>query len=126
MKFTICKLMTTFTVYLMKIHLIKKQTIEDYCILNARSRPSFQRWVTIIKRVNWSNPLDILRSYSNADILACGTNRVVFNIGGNKYRMICKFNFGRSKAHLFICWIGTHAEYTKLCNGRKQYTINKY
>jgi mRNA interferase HigB len=40
--------------------------------------------------------------------------------------MICKFAFGNSQVHLFICWIGTHAEYTKLCNAQTQYTISNY
>ncbi|WP_394367549.1 type II toxin-antitoxin system HigB family toxin [Mangrovibacterium lignilyticum] len=33
-----------------------------------------------------------------------GSNRVVFNIGGNKYRVICQYYFGRQKVHLFIKW----------------------
>ena len=60
------------------------------------------------------------------DILGSGSNRVVFNIGGNNYRMICRYQFGISKVHLFVKWIGTHAEYTKLCNDGKQYDINGY
>jgi mRNA interferase HigB len=27
---------------------------------------------------------------------------------------------------LFICWIGTHAEYDKICKAKKQYTLNNY
>ena len=49
-----------------------------------------------------------------------------FNIGGNNYRMICKYHFGATRVHLFIQWIGTHTEYTKLCNESKQFDINNY
>ncbi|MFW5761061.1 MAG: type II toxin-antitoxin system HigB family toxin [Cyclobacteriaceae bacterium] len=108
----------------MRVHLIKKQSIEDYVRKNARSRTSFEIWLSIIKRVDWKEPNEIISTYNNADILGKGTDRVVFNIGGNNYRMICKYHFGESKVHLFVKWIGTHAEYSKLCNDGKQYGIS--
>ena len=110
----------------MKVHLIKKQTIEDYIAKNARSRASFKIWYSIIKLANWNEPNDIISTFNSADILGKGTNRVVFNIGGNNYRMICRYHFGKVKIHLFVKWIGKHAEYTKLCNERKQYGVSLY
>ncbi len=110
----------------MKVHLIKKQTIEDYVKKNAQSKASFEIWFSILKRADWNEPNDIISTFNNADILGKSSERVVFNIGGNKYRMICRYLFGITKVHLFIKWIGTHAEYTKLCNEGKQYKINAY
>ena len=110
----------------MKIHLIKKQSIEDYVHKNARSRASFEIWLSIIKRTEWNEPNEIISTFNSADILGNGSNRVVFNLGGNKYRIICKYHFGNIKVHLFVKWIGTHAEYTRLCNDGKQYDINAY
>jgi mRNA interferase HigB len=40
--------------------------------------------------------------------------------------MICKYGFGENEIHLFICWIGTHAEYDKICKEGKQFTINVF
>jgi mRNA interferase HigB len=40
--------------------------------------------------------------------------------------MICKYAFGQTQVHLFICWIGAHAAYSALCNARRQYTVNDY
>lgn len=110
----------------MKVHLIKKQTIEDYIFKNARSRASFEIWVSILKRVDWNDPNEIISTFNRADIIGKGSERVVFNIGGNNYRLICKYHFGKMKVHLFIKWIGTHAEYTNLCNEGKQYDISAY
>jgi len=110
----------------MKVHLLKKQTIESYAEQNARSRSSFKFWLLIIKGADWKIPKDILKAFSAADLLGSGTDRVVFDIGGNNYRMICHYVFGEKEVHLFICWIGTHAEYTKLCNDKKQYSINSF
>ncbi len=110
----------------MKAHLIKNQAIEDYVKKNAQSRASFKIWLSILKRIVWNEPNDILATFNSADILGNGSERVVFNIGGNKYRMICHYHFGTIRVHLFIKWIGTHAEYTKLCNERKQYEVSVY
>ena len=63
-----------------------------------------------MKVAEWERPHDIICTYKNADILGKGTERVIFNIGGNNYRMICKYHFGFKKVHLFVKWIGTHKE----------------
>ncbi len=65
----------------MKVHLIKKQTIEGYILRNARSRASFEIWLSIIKRVDWHEPNEIISTFNCADILGKGSDRVVFNIG---------------------------------------------
>ncbi len=110
----------------MKIHLIKKQTIVEYVKENVQSKSAFSSWLAILKWVQWNEPNDIISTFNSADILGKSSNRVVFNIGRNKYRMICSYHFGKDKVHLFIKWIGTHSEYTKLCNNNKQYIINVY
>jgi mRNA interferase HigB len=110
----------------MKVHLIKKQSIEKYLLKNARSRPSFEMWMSIIKYADWKAPKEMIKTFNTADILGKGSERVVFNIGGNNYRMICKYYFGKSKVHLFVKWIGTHAEYSKLCNEGKQFEVDNY
>lgn len=110
----------------MKVHLVKKQTIENYQRINARSRNPFRLWLLVIKGVDWNRPENIQETLGSSDILGNGTDRVVFDIGGNNYRMICQYVFGKTKVHLFICWIGTHAEYTKLCSDNQQYTVSDY
>ena len=52
--------------------------------------------------------------------------KLFIGVAGNKYRMICKYHFGITRIHLFIKWIGSHAEYTKLCESNEQYTVNIY
>jgi len=110
----------------MKIHLVKKSTIENYVLNHADSRNVLRLWQLVLKGTEWDSPQDIINTFSYSDLLGNGTDRVVFNIGGNKYRMICHYVFGEKEVHLFICWIGTHAEYTKLCNDNKQYSVSDY
>jgi len=110
----------------MKVHLIKKQTIKDYISDNARSKSSFEVWLSLIKYADWYVPSDIVSTFNSADILGKSSDRVVFNIGGNNFRLICKYHFGKSMVHLFIKWIGTHAEYSKLCKEGKQFQVNDF
>lgn len=110
----------------MKVHLIKAQTIRDYVGKHKSGESSFENWITIIKVADWANTNDICATFATADLLGNGSERVVFNIAGNKYRMICSYQFGEKEVHLFVCWIGTHAEYDKLCKQGKQYTISEY
>jgi len=110
----------------MKVHLIKEQTIDNFVRDHARSKSSFDNWLLNLKKADWRSPEGIRETYPTADLLRNGSERIVFDIGGNNYRMICKYFFGPNRVHLSICWIGTHAEYTHLCKRGQQYSIYIY
>ena len=59
---------------------------------------------------DWKTPNDVKKTYSNASILK--ESRMVFNIKGNDYRLVVKFNF--EKQWIFIRFIGTHNENDKI------------
>ena len=110
----------------MQVHLVKKQTIQNYVVSHASGKSSFEKWITAIKYADWKIPEDIRRTFGSADLLGKGSDRVVFDIGGNNFRMICKYYFSVSTTHLFVCWIGTHAEYDELCKAGQQFIVNQY
>ena len=64
----------------------------------------------MVKAADWSKPTDIKEIFRSADILA--NERVVFNIGGNKYRLIVAVHYAGKR--VFVRFIGTHAEYDKV------------
>jgi mRNA interferase HigB len=110
----------------MKVHLIRKETIEAFAKQNARSKTSFEEWLSKLKYADWEKPMDMSATFGSADLLGKNSNRVVFDIAGNSYRMICKYAFGDKQVHLFVCWIGTHAAYNKVCKVNQQYTVSEY
>jgi len=124
--FPFVKLLLTLQSRTMKVHLIKVQSIENFVIENVQSKKAFETWLSIVKRADWNNPQDIVKTFNSADILGKGSNRVVFNIGGNKYRIICQYYFGKQKVHLFVKWIETHASYSALCNNEEQYLVDSF
>jgi len=69
---------------------------------------------------------DIKQTFGSADFLGNGSSRVVFDIAGNNYRLICKYAFKSKQVHLFVCFIGSHKDYDELCKNNEQYNVNHY
>jgi mRNA-degrading endonuclease HigB of HigAB toxin-antitoxin module len=67
---------------------------------HAPGKSSFGNWVTTVKYADWDTPENIRQTFGSADLLGQKSSQVVFNIGGNNYRMICKYHFGFP---LFTC-----------------------
>jgi mRNA interferase HigB len=110
----------------MRVNVIKEQSIRDFMARNASSRGGFEQWLVLIRCADWVQPEDMARLFPSADLLGSGSERAVFDIGGNKYRMICTYHFGLRAVSLFVKWIGTHAEYDRLCKQGRQYHIEMY
>lgn len=64
-------------------------------------------WVRVARAAAWPNPPAIKEVFGSADILRDG--RVVFDIGGNKYRLVCWVNYAYGV--IYVRFIGTHREY---------------
>jgi len=90
--------------------IIAKRTLREFWEKHADSEQYLKTWYETAKSSGWSSPKDIKLTYGSASVLK--DNRVVFNIKGNRYRLIVKFNYERQWA--FIRFIGTHAEYDKI------------
>lgn len=90
--------------------IIAKRTLREFWDKHADAEQYLKTWFETAKNANWRSPNDIKASYANASILK--ESRVVFNIKGNTYRLVVKFNFERQWA--FIRFVGTHAEYDKI------------
>jgi len=71
------------------------------------SKNSLESWHKEVLKTNWKNPNEIKEQYKSASIV--GNNRVVFNIHGNKYRLIIAINYPAQI--VFIRFVGTHKQY---------------
>lgn len=74
------------------------------------SEETLKSWFDEAKIATWKTPNEIKEQYKNASILK--DSRVVFNIHGNKYRLIVKINYPYSI--VYIRFIDTHEEYDKI------------
>ena len=89
------------------MRIIAKKTLKDYWAKEPAAQTSLQAWHAEAKNAQWSAPADVKASYGTASILKDG--RVVFNICGNKYRLVVWINY--EFFTVYVRFVGTHKEY---------------
>ncbi len=91
------------------MRVIAKKILREFWEKQNDSEEQLKTWYKEASKASWTSPIDIKSEYPKASILKSG--RVVFNICGNKYRLIVQINYLRKWG--FIRFIGTHEEYDK-------------
>lgn len=86
------------------------RNIKNFYKKHPDSKPSLVHWLEVTKKAEWRTSLDVVKDFPTADPIK--DNRVVFNIAGNKYRLIVKISYIRQ--WVFIKFLNTHAEYDKI------------
>ena len=91
----------------MKMRIIARRTLRDFWKRHPAAAGPLKSWYREASLASWENPADIKRLYQHTSFV--GDNRVIFNIGGNKFRLVVHANY----AYKVLCirFVGTHAEY---------------
>jgi len=84
----------------------------------ADSQGPLEAWHDEACAASWKTPQDIKNLYASASFV--GSNRVVFNIGGNKYRLVVEVQY--TAEIVWVKFVGTHAQYDKI----DAETVNDY
>ena len=92
------------------MRVIAKSTLREFWDKHKDCEEQLKAWYYEAEKANWNNHNELREEYPSASIL--GDNRVVFNIKGNRYRLIVKINY--QYKIVWIRFIGTHAEYDKI------------
>jgi mRNA interferase HigB len=92
------------------VRIIAASTLRNFFEKNRDAEEPLKAWYKEAKAADWAKPHQIKAMYRSASVLR--GNRVVFNIAGNKYRLIVKFNYSYRIG--YIRFIGTHAEYDRI------------
>lgn len=95
------------------MRIIALTTLKKFWIKNPEYSDAIDpvlAWYRQTLKAEWSAPADVKRDYRNASILKDG--RAVFNIAGNKYRLVVWINY--SYRVVYIRFLGTHAQYDKV------------
>jgi mRNA interferase HigB len=87
-----------------------KSTLREFWEKFPDSEQYLKTWYDTAMNSNWKSPSDVKLTYANASILK--ESRIVFNIRGNSYILVAKFNF--EKQWIFIRFIGSHKEYDRI------------
>ena len=92
------------------MRVIAKRALREFWKIHRDAEQPLKAWYQEATRAEWATPHDVIKLYGSASIVA--NNRVVFNIAGNRYRLVVRFNYPYGVA--YIRFIGTHAEYDQI------------
>lgn len=102
------------------MRVISKSTLKRFCqqASHGDARGPLESWHEEALKAVWTSPQEVKRQYASASI--CGNNRVVFNVGGNKYRLVVEMQY--RAGIVWVKFIGTHAQYDRI----NVETVNAY
>lgn len=72
------------------MHIVSRKAIRTFCEKHSDASNALEHWYRVAKRATWESFPEVKQSFNTVDFVA---PRVVFDIGGNKYRLIAELNF---------------------------------
>ena len=92
------------------MRVISRKPLREFADRHPQAKGPLDAWFGEASRADWASFAEVRAAYRSADVVA--GNRVIFNIGGNKYRLIAKIAY-KSRV-LYVRFVGTHAEYDQI------------
>lgn len=93
------------------MQIVARRTLRQFWERHPQAEGPLRAWFAAVSKARWTGPKDVKRQFgTTVDFVA--DNRVIFDLGGNKYRLIAhtSYRFGR----VLVKFIGTHAEYDRI------------
>ncbi|MDE0424724.1 MAG: type II toxin-antitoxin system HigB family toxin [Candidatus Poribacteria bacterium] len=90
------------------MHVISKKALREFWEKHPNSQTPLRRWFTLITKSSFGNFIELRAVFPSVDFV---DNLAVFNIGGNKYRLIVSIHFNRGK--VYVRHVLTHDEYNR-------------
>jgi mRNA interferase HigB len=92
------------------MRIISKSTLRDFSRRFPDAEERLLAWYREAEKADWATPARVKEQYGNASIV--GDNRIIFNVKGNDYRLVVKFNYEYRVG--YVRFVETHAEYDKI------------
>lgn len=89
------------------MRIISKRKLQEFWERHPNAKAPLLAWYREVKHEDWDMPAKVTVKYRTVSIV--GGNRVVFNIKGNRYRLVVKINY-RYRV-VYVRFVGTHVEY---------------
>jgi mRNA interferase HigB len=90
------------------MHIISRKVLQIFWVEHADAESALRRWYKIVEQTNFQNLTELRQTFPLADNVG---DLIVFNIGGNKYRLVASIHFNRGK--VYIRHVLTHEEYDR-------------
>ena len=90
------------------MHIISRKALHEFSRRYPDSKTALDTWFHIMSKNVFADFNSLRRTFPSADMVS---KRIIFNIGGNKYRLIAAIHFNRQK--VYVLYILTHDEYMR-------------
>ena len=92
------------------MRVIARSTLKEFWKRHTRAKSPLESWYRAVKKAGWENFAAVRRTFGTADTYSKGPfTYVIFNIGGNKYRLVAKIEY--SIGVLYVGMVLTNEEY---------------
>ena len=91
------------------MRVLAKSTLREFWLSQPRyveAEEPMSAWYAVCIRAEWRTPADVRSTFGSASFVK---DNVVFNIAGNKYRIVANIDYGRQA--MSVKFVGTHAQY---------------
>ena len=92
------------------MQIIARRTLRVFWDAHPQSESPLRTWFALVTQATWLGPADVRAMFNSVDFV--GDNRVIFDIGGNKYRLVAHVSYAYRR--VLVKFIGTHAQYDRI------------
>ncbi len=92
------------------MQIVARKVLIQFWTRHPQAEMPLRNWYAIVSRAMWRSPADVKAEFRTADFVS--DNRVIFNVAGNKYRLIVHVSYEYRR--VLVKFIGTHAEYDRI------------
>jgi mRNA interferase HigB len=93
------------------MQIVALRTLRQFWGLHAQAEIPSRTWYADVSHAAWNSPQDVKDEYG-ATVDFVGDNRAIFDIGGNKYRLIVHVSYRYKR--VLVKFVGTHSQYNKI------------
>jgi len=93
------------------VQIIARARLRAFWEREPRAETPLRAWYAVATKADWSGPADVKKTFG-ASVDFIGDNRVIFDIGGNRFRLIVHFAYPYRRG--LIKFVGSHADYDRI------------
>lgn len=96
--------------YTFSMNVVSRPKLLAFWTRHPAAKASLSAWYVVARKAEWRSPQDVKNDFGSADFVA--DNRVIFNVGGNNYRVVVRISYRYKQ--VLIKFVGTHTEYDEI------------
>ena len=92
------------------MNVVARRTLVEFWTRHPRVKGPLSAWYDLARSAEWRTPQDVRNDFNSVDFV--GDNRVIFDIGGNNYRLVVRISYPFKQ--VLVKFVGSHAEYDRI------------